>query len=82
MGRIGISYQEVVNAIHLLQGENKNPTVDNIRLILQTGSKSTIARYLKEWRHSESIEGPYSSSNALPEELSSLVKGLWNRIQE
>jgi len=77
-----VPMKKLKSLIQFVQGENKNPTVDNIRLILQTGSKSTIARYLKEWRQSENIEGPYSSSNSLPEELLSLVKGLWLRLQE
>lgn len=80
MARVGISYQEVVNAIREMQGVNKNPTVDGIRAILQTGSKTTIARYLKEWRQSENIANN-SAANALPEELLSLVKGLWQKIQ-
>jgi len=41
MGRIGITYQDVAKAIPTLQGQQKNPTVDNIRELLGTGSKST-----------------------------------------
>ena len=82
MGRIGISSQDVVNAIHELQGLNKNPTVDNVRSVLQTGSKTTIARHLKEWRQSEDITNADSAANALPEELLSLVKGLWQHMLE
>jgi chromosome segregation ATPase len=78
MSRPGITYQEVANAAIQLQGKNENPTVDRIREILETGSKSTIARYLKEWKsktdHSAGFDG-------VPQELTSIVKGLWERLK-
>ena len=50
MARIGITYHDVTRAIATLQTLQKNPTVDHIREILGTGSKSTIARFLREWK--------------------------------
>lgn len=79
MGRIGISYLEVAKVATELQGKSINPTVDNVREILGTGSRSTIGPYLKQWR-SKQEEGGYHPG--LPPELSSLVKGLYERLQE
>jgi DNA repair exonuclease SbcCD ATPase subunit len=78
MGRIGITYQQVANTAERLQGQERNPTVDSIREILGTGSKSTIARYLKEWRSkNEQSGGP----SGIPQDLFVLVKGLWDQLQ-
>lgn len=80
MGRIGVSYEDVVQAAQETQGKGKNPTVDNIRLIIGSGSKSTIARHLKEWRNQQGIAR--SSDGAIPSELLGLVKGLWERLRD
>jgi chromosome segregation ATPase len=77
MSRPGITYQEVANAAIQLQGQNDNPTVDRVREILETGSKSTIARYLKEWK---SKSGQATGSD-IPGELISIVNGLWERLK-
>ncbi len=78
MSRIGISYQNVAEAAITLQGRNENPTVDRVREILGTGSKSTIARHLKAWKDSH---GDVASANGLPPELVAIVAGIWERIQ-
>jgi len=80
MGRIGITYFDVTKAIATLQGQQKNPTVDNIRGILGTGSKSTIARHLREWKSSQGLESRDPAT--LPSELQALINGLWERLQE
>lgn len=78
MGRIGITFQEVKKAIAQLQGKQKNPTVDSIREILGTGSKSTIARFLREWR---AQHGVHSDDEArLPSDLLAIVQGLWKTL--
>jgi hypothetical protein len=80
MGRIGISYQDVVKAISTLQSFQKNPTVDHIREVMGTGSKSTIARFLREWKAKHGLhndDGP-----TLPSDLLNVVNGLWNVMQE
>jgi len=78
MSRPGITYQEVANAAIQLQGQNENPTVDRVREILETGSKSTIARHLKEWK---SKTGHIAGSEGISQELVSIVKGLWERLK-
>lgn len=80
MGRIGISYQDVNKAITELQGKQKNPTVDNIREVLGTGSKSTIAKFLREWKAKHGLQN--TDDGSIPSELLSIVKGLWDRLQE
>src|SRR5437899_754936 len=78
MSRPGVTYQEVANAAIRLQGRNENPTVDRVREILETGSKSTIARHLKEWK---SQAGYLEGSDGVPHELISIVKGLWEGLR-
>lgn len=80
MGRIGITYHEVAKAISTLQSQQKNPTVDHIREILGTGSKSTIARFLREWKSKNGLQN--DDDGALPSDLINLVKGLWGALQE
>jgi len=80
MARPGITYREVANAAIQLQGQHKAPTVENIRQRLQTGSNSTIAKYLREWKAHQGIET--HAQGALPAELLALVKGLWQHLQD
>lgn len=79
MGRIGVSYLDIVKTANELQGKGINPTVDTVRELLGTGSRSTIGPYLKQWRNKQEEEGNHQG---LPPELSSLVKGLYGRLQE
>jgi septal ring factor EnvC (AmiA/AmiB activator) len=80
LGRTGITYQEVSKAIATLQGQQKTPTVDHIREILGTGSKSTIARFLREWKAKQGLQN--EDTGRLPTDLLALVTGLWDRLQE
>lgn len=79
MGRIGITFEEVKKAIAELQGRQKNPTVDAIREILGTGSKSTIARYLREWKAQHGLSS--DSDGRLPSDLLGIVNGLWDALR-
>jgi len=79
MSRIGITYHEVKEAIAELQGRQKNPTVDNIREVLGTGSKSTIARFLREWRAQHHLAN--DSDGRLPADLLAIVNGLWDTLR-
>lgn len=76
MGRIGVGFNEVQQAALQLQGKGKTPTVDGIREILGTGSKTTIAQHLKEWKGKQE-----NSQGKLPQELLTLVAGIWERTQ-
>jgi chromosome segregation ATPase len=79
-GRLGISFQDVAKAITKLQSQQKNPTVDNIREVLGTGSKSTIARFLREWKTQNGLQ--HDDDGRLPPDLLAMVKDLWGRLQE
>ena len=76
MGRTGISPTDVANAALQLQGRGKTPTVDGVRDILGTGSKTTIARYLNEWKATQG-----EAQGKLPSALLSVVTGLWEQLQ-
>jgi len=73
MGRVGVSYLEVADVAESLQSQGRSPTVDSVREILGTGSKSTIAPYLKQWRE-KFIDG--RPQNGLSEPLALVVKNL------
>jgi chromosome segregation ATPase len=75
MGRIGVSLLDVEKAALELQGRGKNPSVDAIREVLGTGSKSTIAQHLRDFKAKES-----HVSGKLPHELVAVVSGLWERL--
>jgi chromosome segregation ATPase len=79
MSRTGITFEEVKRAIAELQGRQKNPTVDNIREILGTGSKSTIARFLREWKAQQGLGS--DNDCRLPSDLLGIVNGLWGALQ-
>lgn len=75
MARTGITYLDVEKAALQLQGQARNPTVDNIRALLGTGSKTTIAEHLKAWK------GKQDGQGKLPTALLAVVTGLWERLQ-
>lgn len=79
MSRIGITFGEVKAAIAELQGKRRNPTVDAIREILGTGSKSTIARLLREWKAQNGLHG--SDDGRLPSDLLGIINGLWDALR-
>lgn len=79
MGRIGVTYQDIVKIIPKLQAQGKSITVDNARAELNTGSKSTIARLLREWKAAQGLS--VEDDGSLPTELLSMVKELWLRLQ-
>lgn len=79
MGRIGITYLDVANAIATIQGRQKNPTVDAIREELGTGSRSTIAKYFLEWKTKNGAKN--RTETGIPTELQHLIQSLWEKIQ-
>jgi chromosome segregation ATPase len=80
MARAGILYSDVAQAATKLAADDKNPTVDNVREILGTGSKSTIAPLLKRWKaeHEDQVS---AIDTGLPHELLQVVKGLYELVQ-
>lgn len=78
MARGGITFSDVDRAARYLQGQGKNPTIDAIRQYLGTGSRTTLADLLKQWK-AEQAEG---AAGNLPESLLALVNGLWENLQK
>lgn len=80
MSRPGVTYAEVAEAASQLIGQGRNPTIEQIRLILGTGSSTTIANHMKVWKGAQSDTSLISSKEHIPEELIAIVKGLWERV--
>lgn len=81
MARAGIYKSEVVCARERLLAMGRNPSVDAVRTELgDTGSKTTIHRYLKEIDEEEG--GKTGSKIAISESLQDLVGRLAARVQE
>jgi len=75
MSRAGVTLLDVEQAALKLQGRGKNPSVDAVREVLETGSKSTIAQHLRDWKAQQS-----EPQGKLPQDLLALVSGLWERL--
>ena len=80
MSRPGVTYAEVADAASQLIGQGRHPTIEQIRLILGTGSSTTIANHMKVWKDTQSNTSLISSKEQIPEELIAIVKGLWERV--
>lgn len=82
MARAGILYSHVAKAAAQLAAAGKNPTVDTVREAMGgTGSKSTIAPMLKQWKAQH--EGEVAAAGAgLPADLLEAVQGVYERVQE
>lgn len=80
MSRPGISYYEVARAAEQLIAGGHEPTIERIRIVLKTGSNSTIANHLRSWRDRQDITQQIASKEHLPEELVGVLKGLWERV--
>ncbi len=82
MARAGILYSHVATAAAQLAAAGKNPTVDTVREAMGgTGSKSTIAPMLKQWKAQH--EGEVAAAGAgLPADLLEAVRGVYERVQE
>jgi chromosome segregation ATPase len=82
MARPGITYQDVVKTAQQLVGQGKIPTIESIRRILGTGSTTTIAPYLRDWKARQNQTQQLATKEKIPEELVSLLKGLWERVMD
>lgn len=81
MARAGINKAVVQKARQSLLAKGINPSIDAVRTALgNTGSKTTISRYLKEIEARD--PKPHSTSESLSKELSALVTSLVSRMQE
>lgn len=82
MARAGILYSQVAKAAAGLTAAGTNPTVDNVRAALGgTGSKSTIAPMLKQWK-TENTGQAAAASTGLPADLLAAVKAVHQRMED
>jgi len=80
MARLGVTYQDIANAAHQLLGQGKQPTIELIRHFLGTGSSTTIANHLRKWRAEQDGSLSLSRTENIPQEMITLMKGLWERL--
>ncbi|RJG08927.1 DNA-binding protein [Pseudomonas cavernicola] len=81
MARGGINKALVKQARQALLARGENPSLDALRIELgNTGSKTTIHRYLKELEAAEA--GRLSTAMPLSDQLTSLVSQLAERLQD
>ena len=80
MSRTGLSKQQVKKARDTLLAQEKYPSVDAVRIELgNTGSKSTIHKYLKEL---EDEEGDVIAQPSISETLQNLVQRLSEQLHQ
>lgn len=79
MARAGINYIDVTKAAQAIQDKGQNPTVDRVLAHLGTGSKSTIAPLLKQWKVEQ---GQVVDAVGLPDDILKAVKGIHDRLQQ
>ena len=60
-GRPGVDYDDVCKTIRILAHNDMKITVDNIRLVLGTGSKTTLSRHLRRWKGDNRKNDNYDS---------------------
>lgn len=80
MARAGILYSQVAKAAAQLSATGTAPTVDTVRAVLGTGSKSTIAPMLKQWKGEHQGESAAAGAG-LPADLLESVKGVYQRLE-
>jgi chromosome segregation ATPase len=78
MARGGVTYLEVAKVAEKLRNKGIFATIDKVRAILETGSKTTIAHHLKRWKDSTIKDLEYET---LPAELAKSVKNLHEQLQ-
>jgi len=81
MARPGVTYFDISRAAEAVKAQGNDPTIDRVREQLGTGSKSTIAPLLKQWRSNNEPNMP-EAETGLPADLINAVKSLRDSIQE
>lgn len=82
MARTGVTYDDVANAAIELKDKGINPTIEQIRNLLGTGSSTTLARHLRAWKDKVQEAGEVARKSELPMELVGSIKSLWKDLQE
>ena len=79
MARPGITYINVAKAAEIIVDQEKNPTVDRVLAYLGTGSKSTIAPLLKQWKAEKS---QIVDTSSLPNDIIAAASSLYEQLQQ
>ncbi|ARU56832.1 chromosome segregation ATPases-like [Oleiphilus messinensis] len=79
MARIGVTFDDIAQAADLIETQGEKPTVDRVREVLGTGSKSTIAPLLKRW-HAEKANIPDVSE--IPKPLLDALKTVYQQTHD
>jgi DNA repair exonuclease SbcCD ATPase subunit len=77
MARGGITYLDVAKTAENLKNKGIIPTIDRVREVLGTGSKTTLAHHLKRWKAITPEELNYQT---IPAELVQSVKNLHEQL--
>ncbi|MDR3409951.1 MAG: DNA-binding protein [Formivibrio sp.] len=83
MARSGLYKSDVKNARDALIAQGKNPSVDAVRVELgNTGSKTTIHKYLKELEEEDGVAGVGGKRASISDALQDLVERLAARLHD
>lgn len=82
MTRPGVTYHDVVSSAQKIIASGYEPTIERIRADLKTGSNSTIGTHLRNWRSKQDSLQQLATKEKIPEELVTLLKGLWDRVMD
>lgn len=82
MPRIGVTFDDVAQAATKLLSTGDSPSVFKVREILGTGSNSTIAEHLKQWRQQRSEQRTVPLPDGIPKELLPPLETLWHIANE
>ena len=77
MARIGIDYESVKQAAIKLLSQGIAPSVQKIRDVLGTGSHTTIATHLKNWREEYQDKELSCLPNSVPQEIMPALEIFW-----
>lgn len=82
MGRAGIYKSEVIRARERLLAQGRNPSIDAIRVELgNTGSRTTISRYLREILEEEAENSPAPEKPDTSDAILALVRSLAAQLE-
>lgn len=85
MGRLGITYEQVEAVADEILNSGSSATIEKVRHALGgTGSNSTIARHLSEWKAKRLMQSisPFAKLNTgLPDTLQRSVTETWEKIR-
>ena len=82
MARLGVTYQDIAIAANQLVEQGRQPTIELVRQILGTGSSTTIANHLRQWRVDQEGTLTLPNKENIPHEMIGMLKGLWERLSD